>query len=126
MKCKQTLKNNESCQAWAMKSSEYCFTHNPATAQEKHEAVKRGGSVKYERGLMPLEPIDFRDAKPILWLMADTINRVRRVQPDGMMDVKTANCIGQLSRVLLEAQKELSIVERIEQLEQQVERQAQR
>ena len=106
------------CGAWAMKTSVFCFSHNPETFQEKRAAVIEGGSATYERGLMPLEPIDFTDTKPILWLLADTINRVRKVRADGTMDVKTANCIGQLTRVMLEAQREIALVDRIDKLEQ--------
>ena len=100
-----------------MADATLCFSHNPAAKDAKRAAVTRGGASVYNRGLIPLEPVDFTDAKPILWLMADTINRVRKVSPDGSMDVKTANCIGQLTRVMLEAQREISLVERLERLE---------
>ncbi|MBI4185491.1 hypothetical protein HY524_00385 [Candidatus Berkelbacteria bacterium] len=117
MKCKHQLSNNNQCGAWAMKSSEFCFTHNPVTSDDRRAAVVKGGSATYERGLIPLEPVDLTDSKLILWLMIDTINRVRKVKPDGAMDVRTANCIGQLTRVLLEAQKELDVTERLARLE---------
>ena len=103
-----------------MTGTELCFSHNPNTAEAKRLAVTKGGATTYDRGLIPLEPIDFTDTKPILWLLADTINRVRKVKHDGTMDVKTANCIGQLTRVMLEAQREITIVERLERLEAQV------
>ena len=48
--------------------------------------------------------------------MADTINRVRRIRPDGSLDIKVANCIGFLVAKLLEAQKQLVLEERVDEL----------
>lgn len=67
-----------------------------------------------------LDPVDITDARTVIYILADTINRVRKVQADGSMDVKTANCIGHLASKMLEAQRVVAIEERIEKIERVV------
>jgi hypothetical protein len=119
MICKQVKDNGEQCQANAMTDSEYCFTHNPETTEQVKEAGKKGGQVSYyDKGLIKAEPIDITaDKTAIIYLLADTINRVRRIRQDGSLDIKVANCIGFLSSKMLEAQKELILSDRLDQLE---------
>lgn len=116
MKC-QFNKSGKQCHANAMKDGEFCFSHNPATKQKHLDAVKRGGSVKYANGLIPAEPLDLSTPKTLLPLLADTINRVRKVEPDGSLDVKRANSIAILASKMIEAQKMLILEERITNLE---------
>ncbi|MCR4278222.1 MAG: hypothetical protein NUV85_04420, partial [Candidatus Berkelbacteria bacterium] len=101
-----------------MVGSEFCFTHNPDTEQQRLVARKKGGKVSYYRdGLMQAEPIDFSQYKEaIVCLLADTINRVRRIRSDGSIDIKVANCIGFLVAKLLEAQKQLVLEEKVDEL----------
>jgi len=119
MICKQVKDNGEQCQANAMTDSEYCFSHNPDTKEQLKEATRKGGEVSYyDKGLIKLEPIDITtDNRAVIYILADTLNRVRRVKPDGSMDIKIANCIGFLSSKVLEAQKELVLSDRLDQLE---------
>ena len=102
-----------------MSESEFCFTHNPETKEQVKEAGRNGGKVSYyDKGLVKAEPIDITaDKTAIIYLLADTINRVRRVKTDGSIDIRVANCIGFLSSKVLEAQKELVLADRIDQLE---------
>jgi len=118
MKCKG-LKDGKPCEAEAMKDSEFCYWHNPATEAERKEASSNGGKVSYyDKGLIKAEPIDITaDKTAIIYLLADTINRVRRVKTDGSLDVKVANSIGQLVGKMLEAQKELVTAEKLDALE---------
>lgn len=117
MKCK-SVKNGKNCNANAMVGREYCFTHDPELASKRADARSKGGSVSYYRdGLIPAEAIDFTKYKEaVVYLLADTINRVRRIRPDGSLDIKVANCIGFLVAKLLEAQKQLVLEEKIDEL----------
>lgn len=119
MTCKQTMTNGELCKANAMTGSDYCFTHNPETREQVKEAGKKGGQVcHYDKGLVRAETIDIlTDNKMVIYLLADTINRVRKVRPDGSIDIRTANCIGFLTSKLLEAQQVLDTDLRLDKIE---------
>lgn len=113
------MSNSKQCKANAMINSEFCFTHNPDTKKQVKEAGRKGGQVSYyDQGLIKADPIDIlTDNKMIIYLLADTINRVRKVQRDGSLNIKTANCIGFLTSKLLEAQRELESEKRLEKIE---------
>jgi hypothetical protein len=116
MQCKFE-KSGKQCHANALKGNTLCFAHDPASKKAHLEAVKRGGSVRYENGLIPAEPLDLTTPKTLLPLLADTINRVRKVDSDGSLDVKRANCIANLVAKMIEAQKLLVLEERLTNLE---------
>lgn len=116
MQC-EFVKSGKKCHANAMKSGTLCFAHNPETKKAHLEAVQKGGSVKYENGLIPAEPLDLTTPKTLLPLLADTINRVRKVDSDGSLDVKRANCIANLVSKMIEAQKLLVLEDRLTVLE---------
>jgi hypothetical protein len=106
------------CQAYAMNEARFCYLHNPDVAiDKKRDAQARGGSASAEDSLVKLEPLKITDAKAVLYILADTINRVRRVREDGTMDVKTANSIGHLASKMLEAQRVVILEDRLLALE---------
>lgn len=117
MKCKY-VKNGKGCNASALTGKDYCFSHDPESAKERQLARQKGGKVSYyQDGLIPAEPIDFSKHKEaVVYLLADTINRVRRIRSDGSIDIKVANSIGFLVAKLLEAQKQLVLEERVDEL----------
>lgn len=119
MKCEQVMSNGKQCKANAMLNSKFCFTHNPETKNQVKEAGRKGWQVScYNKGLIKADPIDIlTDGKMVAYLLADTINRVRQVGPDGSLDPKTANCIGLLTSKLLSAQKGLEAERRLERIE---------
>lgn len=116
MKCVHKS-NGIQCNANAMTDSKYCFAHNPETKERHLEASRKGGGVGIENDLVLLEPIDLTNPKAILYLLADVTNRTRKINPDGSMCVKTANCIGHLASKMIEAQKLISLEERLSKLE---------
>ncbi len=104
-----------------MSGGRYCYLHNPKIPKaEKRKAQSRGGQVTVLDKTNLLDPVDITDARTVIYILADTINRVRKVQADGSMDVKTANCIGHLASKMLEAQRVVAIEERIEKIERVV------
>lgn len=119
MKCEQIMSNGNQCQANAMHNSKFCFTHNPETKNQVKEAGRKGGQVScYNKGLIKADPIDIlTDNKMVAYLLADTINRVRQVGPDGSLGPKAANCIGLLTSKLLAAQKDMEAERRLERIE---------
>ena len=125
MICKFIKQDGKQCQANAMRNKEFCFTHHPDTKELVKEAGRKGGKVSiYDKGLVLIEPIDIlKNRKTILWILADTINRVRRVRPDGSLDIKTANAIGFLCSKMIEAQNEVEIEKRIDKLEEALKQQ---
>lgn len=119
MTCEQVMSNGKQCKANAMRDSKFCFTHNPETINKVKEAGRKGGQVScYKKGLIQADPIDIlTDGKMVVYLLADTINRVRQVGPDGSLDPKAANCIGLLTSKLLGAQKDLETEKRLKRIE---------
>ncbi len=125
MTCEKVMSNGKQCKANAMHNSKFCFTHNPDTKNQVKEAGRKGGQVScYNKGLIQADPIDIlTDNKMVVYLLADTINRVRRVRGDGSLDDKTANCIGFLTSKLLEARKESGTEKRLKRIEKALDEQ---
>ena len=125
MTCEQVISNGKQCKANAMHNSKFCFAHNPDTRNQVKEAGRKGGQVScYKKGLIKADPIDIlTDSKMVVYLLADTINRVRQVGSDGSLDPKAANCIGILTSKLLAAQKELETEKRLKRIEQALDEQ---
>lgn len=118
MKCGFIKVNKKACRAFSLKGEEYCYLHNPGVSLvEKKEAQSRGGKAHLDE-MTKLDPIDLTDPKMILYLLADTINRVRRVRLDGSMDIKTANSIGHLASKMLEAQRVIVLGDRLTEFEE--------
>lgn len=105
MKCEHILKNGVNCRANAMIGSDFCFSHNPLVKKQRLDATRRGGEATIKNVQTLLEPIDLSKPDNALELIQDTINRVRKSNPDGSMEVKTANCIGFLASKMLEIHK---------------------
>lgn len=100
MKCK-----NQECKANAINNSDYCFMHDPSQKSKHIESARKGGAVGKKKDLVKLEPVDLSEKGSVIKLLNDTINYIRSIKPDGLMDVKTANCVGFLASKILEARK---------------------
>ncbi len=83
-----------------MHDSEFCFSHNPETAAEKELAVLQGGlAPKVRKEPELLKPIPLRTTEDVVFLIQDTINRVR-TEP---MTHQKANSVGYLAGIALKA-----------------------
>lgn len=116
MKCTFKKENNERCNANAMKSSKYCYLHNPdIPKEEKFNAQSNGGKGNTIKVFEPLAPIFLDNPGDVVNLLAETINKVRA----GEMDLRVANCIGYLSGHITKAfeiaelEKRIEVVERV-------------
>lgn len=116
MKC-QFNQNKRECNANAMKDSIYCFSHNPETKKAKIQAVTEGGFAKKRTDLLPLEPLEIKNSQQVIDLLEDTINRIRKVNSEGEMPLKTATAIGFLATHLLKAIESSDLDKRLEIVE---------
>ena len=116
MKCTFTKENNKSCNANAMRTSKYCYLHNPEISEEeKFNVQSTGGKGNAIKVFEPLESMKIQEPSDVVLLLADTINRVRT----GEIDLRVANCIGYLSGHITKAleiadlEKRIEVVERV-------------
>lgn len=117
MKCRFIKSDESTCQANAMKDSEFCYLHNPAiTDDEKKEAQAKGGRANSITITEPLPPVKITDHKDVLHLITDTINQVRA----GRLDTKIANSLGVLSSQALKAIELGELEGRLETIERLV------
>src|SRR5262245_12873859 len=100
MRCIHRTKENNRCKAYALHGREFCFTHDPSTAEARGMAVRKGGlSPKSRRPGRPLKRLPVRRPSEMLILLEDTINRVR-TDP---MTPQQATCIGSLVSLAIRA-----------------------
>jgi hypothetical protein len=111
-KCKFIKSDGQECRANPMKDSEFCFTHNPDTEEERMYAVSKGGSSP-RKAREPLPELKIEDAKDVVRLLSTTITEVRA----GSVELRVANCIGYLSGHLIKAFEVSTLEERIIRLE---------
>ena len=97
-----------------MRGKSFCFSHEPSVAEERQQAVRRGGrALKPRKGASQLAPIAIKSVGDILTLLEDTLNRVR-TEP---MTHQKANCIGYLSGIALKALEQNNLETRLEAIE---------
>jgi len=113
MQCQYKKEDKKQCEAQAIKGSNLCFSHDPSKADEKHEAVVKGG-LSPKKNTLDLPPVKIQTAKDVVILLEDTANRVRA----GEIEIKLANCLGFLSGHLIKAINTADLEGRIQILEQ--------
>lgn len=117
MQCNFIKEDGEKCNANTMKNSDFCFTHNPDTAEQKMEAVRKGGlSSKPRKDAEIIEPLDVKNIQDVIRLLEDTINRIRT----NPMTHQKANCIGYLANVMVRALETSDLEERMEAIEEAI------
>ncbi len=117
MKCTFKKENNESCNANAMRTSKYCYLHNPEISEEeKFSTQSNGGKGNVIKVFEPLESIKLQEPSDVVNLLADTINKVRA----GEMDLRVANCIGYLSGHLIKACEVSTLSQKLDSIERAV------
>lgn len=116
MQCTYKNRSNKQCGAHAMTGSEFCFSHNPETVEDKKTAVVRGGKAP-RRTCKPLPQMKINNIKDVSRLLVVTINEVR----NGEIDIRVANCLGYLSGHLIRAYEGADIEERLAKIEQALE-----
>src|SRR3989344_2939145 len=116
MQCKFIKLNKKQCNANALRDTDFCFSHNPATKEEKKEAVIKGGKSP-KKNYNPLPKIKIDNTSDVTKLLTVTINEVRA----GEINLRVANCIGYLSGHLIRAFEVSDLEKRVEEIEKQIE-----
>ncbi len=112
--CKQIKADGTRCQANTRTGSEYCFFHDPATAEEQEAARQAGGRVGKTKALPAETPdVPLSSVAEVVGLLGETINQLRR----GEIDPRVANAVGYLSGTLLKALQQGDIEQRLADLE---------
>jgi hypothetical protein len=112
--CTQVKPDGVRCAATALTGSTLCFFHDPAAAEERAAASKRGGE-KSRTAVLPPETPDFplNNAGDAAALLGRTINLLLR----GQLDPKIANAAGYLLGIKIKATDMGKVEERIAALE---------
>ena len=113
--CQFKKQDGQECRANPMKDSEFCFTHNPDTEEEKMLATSKGGRAP-RKAYEPLPELTIENTKDVVNLLSTTILEVRA----GSIELRVANCIGYLSGHLIKAFEISDLEERINRLERKV------
>ena len=115
--CSGIRNDGERCRAPAMKSSEYCNSHDPSRAEENRLRYSRGG----KRGGRGRPRVELSNIKAQLQDLADGVL-------DGSVDRADASVVGQLLNIVLRAitvdlqvREQEELVERLEALEASLE-----
>ena len=110
--CAHVKTNGEPCRGYAVAGSRYCFAHDPAQADKRDDARRRGGTAGT---IPPLEASDIRVSPlgDVLALVELTINDVRA----GRVDVKIANSVGYLANIAMKAIEQSDLEARLDALE---------
>lgn len=117
MNCQFIKSDGEHCGANARSDSEYCFFHDESVDPEKKLAARTSGGLANKIILKEALPVlAINEPKDVINLLADTIDRVR----SGVLEVRTANCLGVLAGQLIKAFEMCQISDRVEIVEQKI------
>ena len=120
--CLFTKEDGERCRARAMRDSEYCFFHDPATLERRRAARRAGGIERSKKAaVLPADAVDcpLESVGHIVELLAQTINQVRK----GTADPRVGNSVGYLAGIMLKALDIGELEKRLAKLESLVQRQ---
>ena len=105
----------DGCKASAMKKAEYCYFHNPESADKRKEGQANGG--RRGRGAYaPIGDCTLENLKGVLW---STLGELRHSKSEL---VSRARAIASVSSVLITVINESSLESRIQALERRFEK----
>jgi len=114
--CRQFKADGSRCRANAQSSSDFCFFHDPATADERDAARIHGGQERSRKAaVLPEDTPNARltSAADITGLLSETINQVHR----GELGPHVSNAVGCLAGILLKAKQQDEVEQRVARLE---------
>ena len=106
MICKAYKTDGTPCNANATSNNEYCFSHNPEYAQEKLEAVQKGGYASRKYLLDNDEEVVLNDAADAKVFLGRVINGVWRGE---IPATPVGTALGFLIRCFLDAHDKADI-----------------
>jgi hypothetical protein len=115
--CSATCRGGKPCRAPAL-SDGLCFVHSPITAEARDRTRRENGRARMRRlAVLPDAPdITVAGPQEVLAVLAATMSQVRR----GELDVRVANCLGQLASVALRAIELGDTARRLRELEEEL------
>ena len=112
MKCKKTLKNNQQCQAFALRGQDFCFRHDPEGVSGALQASRRGGENRALKGIYG-DPIKLETPNDVKRFLGNVINSV---WAEGV-PVQVGSSMGFLTRCWLDAYEASDVVKRLDEIE---------
>jgi len=97
-----------------MKESEYCFWHNPETAEARRQAGRRGG----RRGKVELQEVAIETIDDVKKVLVESLNELRQAGSESIIGKTRA--VGYLCSILIEAIERSELEARVTALEQQI------
>ena len=116
VKCQATNKDGAPCNAYAGATSPYCYHHDPARADERRLARRKGGFARHGRRIGTVgqsPPATLDTMHDVATLLQGTINDVLQLENS----LQRARTIGYLSALLVKALDSAVFEERVAQLE---------
>jgi hypothetical protein len=116
-KCANRKRDGKPCKAYACGDDQFCFFHSPGSTRARREAQKAGGIARGRQNTaiamreIPDKPL--RNSAEICELLSETINEVR----SGKVQPRIATAVGYLANILLGAQEQGLLEERMARLE---------
>ncbi len=102
-------KDGSECKATPQTGKQYCFFHDPATREKRAEARRAGAAVRNQTTLPPNLPMkSLQKPGDVIELLGEVLKRVNQ----GDLDLRTANTMGYISNLVLNAMKFNFLVER--------------
>jgi len=114
MKCKANNKQGKSCNAHAMKGSDYCYRHNPDIPDtDKRKASAKGSQIRKARRAGVKLFNDLTGVGDVLELLTEAIKEVW----NGDLSPQQANSVGYLISIAVKIREQLIIEKRISDIE---------
>ncbi len=110
------------CRAQAMRNSQWCIGHDPDQAEARRRRASKGG----KRGGRGRPQAELAEVKSILRGLADDVLEGRQDRADAAVAGQLFNTYLRAVAVELRAREQLELIERLEALEEQLERGARR
>ena len=120
--CTYIKPDGSRCRANARTERDYCFIHDPDSAEERGAARSGGGKERSRRlTVLSADASDVRvcNAADITTLLTETMSQVRR----GQIAVPVANSVGYLAGISLKALQRDDLEQRLARLESVLARQ---
>ncbi len=110
------------CRAQAMRNSQYCIGHDPDQAEARRRRASKGG----KRGGRGRPQAELAEVKSILRGLAGSVLKGTTDRQDAAVVGQLLNTVIRAVSVELKAREQLELIERLEALEEQLERGARR
>src|SRR3972149_10638159 len=111
MQCEFQKANGQRCGAYSMENLKFCFSHNSDVDEAKRKAVLKGG--RHKKAQVSSEEIIISSISDISPLISKCITEIRQ----NKLPAKSANAVGYLLGIALEALKTSEIEKRIMEIE---------